>query len=219
MKHLILFVLVGGLASASVFAQVDLPQHDFAVGSWVINGNRVYQNDEKAALAKANLKVSQKGAMIYEFTARYEGGVEDGHGGFGLHVFSDTAFKDKSWGNGNSLLLWLNYDEAPLKNSDIPAGLSAQVYRSTSNSSMELLYSIDLNKYLPLLTARALSNPIAFKIYANGDTGEFRIYDPSDPAGANYYAFTLDKKYLPLKGDWVVMRTNSIKLSFAPVAE
>ena len=136
-----------------------------------------------------------------------------------MHVFSDTAFKDKSWGNGNSLLLWLNYDEAPLKNSDIPAGLSAQVYRSTSNSSMELLYSIDLNKYLPLLTARALSNPIAFKIYANGDTGEFRIYDPSDPAGANYYAFTLDKKYLPLKGDWVVMRTNSIKLSFAPVAE
>jgi hypothetical protein len=80
---------------------------------------------------------------------------------------------------------------------------------------MELLYSIDLNQYLPLLTTENLKNPVAFKIYVNGDTGEFRVYDPTDPAGANYYTFTLDKKYLPLKGDWVVMRTNSMKLSFA----
>jgi hypothetical protein len=124
-----------------------------------------------------------------------------------------------SWGRGTSSLLWLNYDERPLKNSGIQPGLTGQVYRSISNSQMELLYSVDLNDYAELLTPDNLSSEVPFKIWVDGDTGEVRIYDPTDPDLATYYYFSVDKKDLPLKGDWVVMRTNGIKMSFAPEEE
>jgi hypothetical protein len=150
--------------------------------------------------------------MLYDFNVKYESGVEDGHGGFGVHLFVDRAFNGASWGSGNSYLLWLNYDEKPV-DSKIPVGLSAQVYRSYSNTRMELIESISLNQYLDLL-AYNLDNPISFRIWVNGDTGEVRVYDPSNPS--LYYVFTVDKKELPLKGDWIAVRTNSIKLSFAP---
>jgi hypothetical protein len=215
MKRFMFFLLVSGFA-VTVFAQVDLPEHQFAVGVWENAGDRVYQKDAAARLAKANVKIPQGGAMLYEFDVRYETGFDDGHGGFGIHVFADKAINRASWGVGKSWLLWLNYDTNPLKNSGIPTGLSGQVYRSINDSTMELVHSIDLNTYVPLFTEEVAANPVFFKIYVDGDTGEIRIYDPTDPSGANYYYFTIDKKYLSLKGDWVAFRTNGISLSFAP---
>jgi hypothetical protein len=79
---------------------------------------------------------------------------------------------------------------------------------------MELVESVDLNSYLPLLTWENLAQPVSFRIWANGDTGEIRAYDPSDPDLANYYYFYVDSKDLPLRGNWVALRTNGIKLSF-----
>jgi hypothetical protein len=212
MKRLILFLLLTGMA-ISLFAQVQLPVHRFASGNWNLIGTRLYQNDEKARLAKVNIQAPQSGPMIYEFNARYEDGVQDGHGGFGLHVFADSVIDTASWGSGKSYLLWLNYDENPVT-SGIPKGFSAQVYKSLSNSRMELIQSVDLNEYLPLLTAENLSNPVPFRIWINGDSGEVRVYDPSDPNLANYYYFNVDSKDVPLKGDWIALRTNGIKLSF-----
>jgi hypothetical protein len=204
-------MLVMGLA-ASAFAQ-QLPQPQYASGKWTVENGRYFQNDEKAPLAKANVQVPQRGSMLYDFNVRYESGAEDGHGGFGVHLFVDRAFNGASWGSGNSYLLWLNYDEKP-QDSRIPAGLSAQVYRSYSNTRMELVHSIDLNQqYLNLLIG-SLNTPISFRIWVNGDSGEIRVYDPSNPYV--YYTFTVDKKDVPLKGDWIAVRTNSIKLSFAP---
>ncbi|MDR2783522.1 MAG: hypothetical protein LBB48_06765 [Treponema sp.] len=216
MKRFILFLLAIGVA-ATAFAQNDLPEYQFAVGTWEIIEGRVFQKDAATRLAKANVKVPQSGAMLYEFDVRYESGLEDGQGGFGVHIFADNAIKRPSWGVGKSWLLWLNYDKNPLKNSGIQAGLSGQVYRSVNNSTMELVQSVDLNRYVPLFTQEGSPNLVSFKIYANGDTGEIRVYDPTDSTGANYYYFTIDKKYLPLKGDWVVFRTNGVSLSFAPV--
>ncbi|MDR0411305.1 MAG: hypothetical protein LBH75_04950 [Treponema sp.] len=212
MKRFVFFLLVGGV-TAALFAQVDLPEHEFAVGSWSFIGDRVYQTDVHEALAKTNLKIPQSGAMLYEFDVRYEGGAEDGHGGFGIHIFADRATKEPSWGVGKSWLIWLNYDESPVKGSKIPVGLSGQVYRSTSNSAMELVYNVDLNNYQSFLTTDFLNNPIHIKIYANGDSGEIRIYDPTEEG--KYYGFTIDEKYLPLKGDWAAVRTNCAKFSFA----
>lgn len=213
MKRFVFFLLVMGIG-VSLFAQIQLPEHRFASGDWSISGDRVYQNDVNARLAKVNIQVPQSGSMLYEFNVRYESGAEDGHGGFGLHIFADKVYNGPSWGSGNSYLLWLNYDENPLSTS-IPKGLSGQVYHSYTNSRMDLVHSIDLSQFEDLLTAENLAEAVSFKIWVNGDTGEVRIYDPTDPYLATYYYFNIDKKDLPLKGDWVALRTNGIKLSFA----
>lgn len=213
MKRMVLVLMVLGLASA-VYAQSQIPAYRFASGKWQFVGERLFQNDEKAGLAKANFTVPQSNAMIYEFNARYELGAEDGHGGFGIHIFGDTAIDKASWGSGNSYLLWLNYDENP-KSKDIPKGLSAQVYRSYSHSRMELVDSVDLNEYAYLLTEDNLSAPVPVKLIVDGDTGEVRIFDPRDPDLRDYFYFYLDSKDVPLKGNYVALRTNGMTLSFA----
>jgi hypothetical protein len=212
MKRIVLFLLVVGIA-VSLYAQDRIPEYRIASGRWGFAGSRFYQNDAGARLAKVNLQVPQNGPMVYEFNARYEGGAQDGHGGFGLHVFGDSALNAASWGSGSSYLLWLNYDENPI-NRDIPRGLSAQVYRSYSNSRMDLVQSISLRDYEPLLTTDNLSAPVPFKIEVNGNSGEVRVYDPTDPNLASYYYFYIDGKELPLRGNWAALRTNGIQLSF-----
>jgi len=200
-------VLIMGIA-VSLFAQV--PGARFATGNWRFVGDRLIQNDANARLAKAYLPVSQSGPMIYEFNARYEGGGEDGHGGFGIHVFGDEAFDRAAWGAGRSFLLWLNYDENPTTRG-IPRGLSAQVYRSVSNSQMDLVESISLNEFFPLLTDENLRHPVPFRILINGDTGEVRVYDPTDPNLRDYYHFNIGRGH---RGNWIALRTNGLRMSF-----
>jgi hypothetical protein len=212
MKKLILCLFIASLA-VSLFAQVQLPNYRFASGNWGFTGTRLYQNDAQARLAKVNIQVPQNGPMIYEFNARYEDGAQDGHGGFGLHIFADNVYNAASWGTGNSYLLWLNYDEKPTAKG-VPRGFSAQVYKSYSNSRMDLVESVDLNQYLPLLTQENLSSPVPFRIWVNGNTGEVRVYDPTDPNLENYYYFHVSTRDVPLKGNWIALRTNGMKLSF-----
>ena len=80
---------------------------------------------------------------------------------------------------------------------------------------MELVHSLPLNSYERFLTKENLASPITFRIIANGDTGEVRVYDPTDPNNRKYFYYYIDKKDLPLKGSYVALRTNGIKLSFA----
>jgi hypothetical protein len=207
MKKNVFLVLLAA-AAVSLFAQARLPEHYFASGSWSFSGERLYQNDARARLAKINIRIPQSGSMLYEFDARYESGAEDGHGGVGLHIFGDSALNRMSWGAGSSYLLWLNYDEGPT-NRDIPRGLSAQIYRSYTNSRMDLLQSFDLNRYAGLLTQENLAYPIHFRILADGDTGEVQIYDPTTED--LYYVLNLD---LPSGGDWIALRTNGLRASF-----
>jgi hypothetical protein len=211
MKRLVLFLLMAGVAAA-LFAQVQLPEYHFAAGEWKFVGARLYQNDARARLAKVNLRAPQSGPMIYDFNVRYEDGLQDGQGGFGLHIFADSAYNAASWGAGRSYLLWLNYDEKPVTRG-IPAGFSAQIYRSTSNSAMDLVDSIDLNEFLPIVPPY-LSRTVPVRIWVNGNTGEVRVYDPTDPQLEYYYYFYIDRKSLPLRGSWVALRTNGVKLSF-----
>ena len=213
MKQFVVFIMVMVIAMP-VFSQAKVPEYTFADGSWRFISSRLYQNDANAKTAKVNFKAPQSGPMLYHFNIRYEGGAEDGHGGVGIHIFMDSAVNTATWGAGKSWLLWLNYDKKPLSK-DIPAGLSAQIYRSISNSQMELISSIPLPNYERFLTKEILASPITFKIIANGDTGEIRVYDPTDPNNRTYFYFFIDKKDLPLKGGYVALRTNGIKLSFA----
>jgi hypothetical protein len=214
MKRLILILLVLGVG-VTLFAQVNLPEHHFSTGSgnWRFVGNRLTQTDINSGLAKVNIRAPQSGPMIYEFNVRYENGIDDGHGGFGMHIFADGVIHSASWGVGTSYLLWLNYDEKPLSR-DIPRGFSAQIYRSYSNSRMELVDSFDLNEYAYLLTyENCAANTVPAKIWVDGNTGEVRIYDPTDPNLADYFYYNLPTR--GLRGNWVSIRTNGISLSFA----
>jgi hypothetical protein len=210
MKRIALVMLL--LAAGTVlYAQVNVDEYRFVSGNWAITGNRLYQNDAAARLAKMNIRVPQSEPMLYEFDARYEGGAEDGQGGFGLHIFVDSAYNSASWGAGNSYLLWLNYDEKPVSKG-IHKGLSAQIYRSYTNSRMDLVQSFDLNHYADQLTDENLAYPVHFKIYADPNSGEIRVYDPTEPD--SYYVLNVNRRDLPLKGNWVVLRTNGMRMSF-----
>jgi hypothetical protein len=210
MKKMVFFLLALGITLA-LHAQNKIPEYRFASGRWAFTGDRLFQNDNTARLAKVNFRVPQSGAMEYDFNVRYEGGAEDGHGGVGIHVFADTSYNGASWGSGKSYLLWLNYDEKPLSR-DIPAGLSAQVYQSYTNSRMDLVQSVSLREYEQFLTAENLRDPISFKIEAYGNTGEIRVYDPTDES--QYYQIMLNSRDVPLKGEWVAIRTNGLQASF-----
>ena len=214
MKRIVLFLLVLGMG-VSLFAQV--PVHHFATGSggWSFIGERLYQTaiDSNARLAKVNFQAPQSGPMIYEFNVRYEDVITKTHGGFGIHIFANDVVHRASWGSGASYLLWLNYDERPVT-PGIPRGFSAQIYRSYSNSRMELVESFDLNEFAYLLTWENLSQPVPARIWVNGDTGEVRVYDPTDPDLQYYFYFFLDRRSLPLRGNWASLRVNGVRLSF-----
>jgi hypothetical protein len=215
MKKMVFFLFAVGITLSVVlplYAQTQLPEYRFAAGRWGFTGERLFQNDPGARLAKVNFKVPQSGSILYEFNIRYEGGAEDGHGGAGIHVFSDTAYDGASWGCGKSYLLWLNYDEKPI-DTKIPPGLSAQVYRSYTNSRMELVQSVSLAEYEQFLTAENLGAPVSFRIEVYGNTGDIRVYDPTDPG--EYYLTKIEPRDVPLKGEWVALRTNGLKASFA----
>jgi hypothetical protein len=210
----LVFTAAGLWAQNVTVREVPAVEYARGAGNWHFSGPRLFQDDGQARLAKVNLNVHQEGEMLYEFNVRYEGGAEDGHGGAGIHIFADTRLDSPSWGSGNSYLLWLNYDTHPISR-EIPAGLSAQIYRSTSHSEMKLLYSMDLNEYLDYLDDDALQEGIPFRILANGDTGEVRVYDPTEDLESVYFVFNIDQADLPLKGEWVSLRSNGAKVSFA----
>nr|MDA3938727.1 hypothetical protein [Spirochaetia bacterium] len=88
---------------------------------------------------------------------------------------------------------------------------SAQIYKSVSNSKMELIADIDLNDYVYLLTEDVMDMVIPVKMVVNGFNGDVKIYDPTD---SNYvYKFNLGNT-MPLTGTYMSLRTNSMGISF-----
>lgn len=214
MSKKIAFLLISAIvlftAGTSVYSETVLPEHQFAVGNWKIAGNRLYQYDAEQGLAKANIKIPQERTMRYRFNVRFEGGMEDMHGGFGIHVFADSATSRASWGCGKSYLLWLNFDADPVLQ-EIPRGLSAQVYKSYSHSYMELVENVDLNKYAYILENASVDTVLPIDIVVNGVTGEVRV---ANPLQENYYFVLNLGNTSSLKGNWIALRTNGMAASF-----
>ena len=129
-------------------------------------------------------------------------------GGFGIHVFVDKAWDGKSWGNGNSFLLWLNYDPDPA--GEYPKGFTAQIYKSTSPTKMGLVGQFDLNRYAYLLNASNMGISIPARIKVNGTTGSVWVEDPTLPGYG--YRFSLGQSLG--RGNYISFRTNSLALSF-----
>lgn len=181
-------------------------------GEWKAAGGRLYQNDTEEPLAKINFRVPQSGEMEYTFDVRYEGGgVEDLEAGFGIQIFADRVHNGRSWGNGKSWLLWLNYDEETTYGGE---GFRAQVYQSTSHTKMELLKDYDVPLNDAALTTANLNTIVPAKIVVNGNTGEVKVWDPT--VQNRYYKFYLPEA--PGKGSYVSLRTNSLAASFDNVA-
>ena len=209
MRRLVVVVILLSVISIIPLFSLSIADLDFAYGKWAVVGDRLYQNDLKAGMARVDIPAPQAGLMVYKFNVRYEdGGTDDMHAGFGIHIFVDKPASGKAWGNGKSYLLWLNYDENAKV---ITNGLSAQIYKSLTNSKMELVADIDLNDYTYLLTEDLLDMVIPFKMVVNGFNGDVKIYDPTD---SNYvYKFNLGNK-APLTGQFISLRTNSMGISF-----
>ncbi|MFP4266658.1 MAG: hypothetical protein ACLFQW_01545 [Spirochaetaceae bacterium] len=209
---IVIFLLFSG---GYLFAQTAASEnfsgsldHSGAYGQWEVDGGRLYQKDTEEHLAKINFKAPQKGIMEYRFDVRYEGGgIEDRMGGFGVHLFVDSAFAGKSWGNGESCLLWLNYDEDPIYGS---AGLQAQVYKSTKHFEMELLEDYETELPVRYLDTSYMDTVIPVKIQVDCSDGKVKVYDPTQ--SGRYFQFYLDE--VPKEGNYFSFRTNNLSLSF-----
>ena len=208
MKRILFLIAVISLTAGMVCAEVP-GFYGTPEGDWDIVGGRLIQRDASAPRAKAWMMVPQNGSMIYEFTMRYDGGGEDGHGGAGLHILADSVPKGKSWGLGDSWLLWLNYDVSPTA-SGVPRGLSAQVYKSSDNKSMEIVKSISLAPFENIAAAN-LYKDVPVKLTFLADRGRVLIADPTG-SSAGWYVD------LPgARGDsgmYAAVRTNGVEASF-----
>lgn len=209
MKKTVVIISMIAILAASAFAE-DKFNYGSAEGEWKMIGSRLYQQNSNAPRAKFWVEVPQNGSMIYEFTMRYEGGVEDGHGGVGIHILADSAPQGEAWGMGESWLLWLNYDVDP-ESSQVPAGLSAQIYRSTSNSEMEIVKSISL-RAVEQIAARYINSTVPVKLTYFADTGRVVISDPRGIVAGWYVTLPKGRNE---SGQYVAVRTNSASVSFA----
>ncbi len=211
MKKLALLLCIASIMFVIPLSAIDLYSPMAEWGDWELQSGRMYQNDDHTSSSRIHWEIEQEGKMLYNFNVRYEGGgTEDLHGGFGIHIFVDKPSRGFAWGDGNSYLLWLNYDADPA-GGNVPAGLSAQVYKSKSNSTMELVQSISLKNYEYLLTRQNLGYSLPIKLLVDGNTGDAWIYDPINPT--TRYRFNLGADSA-LSGDYISLRTNSLAVSF-----
>lgn len=111
-------------------------------------------------------------------------------------------------GERRSYLLWLNYDDV-VPPTSVHYGFRGQVYRSFSNSEMELMPEYNVEIYpreVVLENLDYLQYPLPVKIRVDTSTGEIRVYHPVETS--YYYYFHLDPSLL--KGSYVSFRTNSL---------
>ncbi len=213
----ILFLLLPFIAAA----QTVLVEEGFtnsanwnaAAGDWKVRSGSFVQLDTKAGMARADRRVVQSGVMEYQFDVRYvDGGTQDYHGGFGIHIAVQNPAKAKAWGNGQSYLLWLNYDTRDVTKQKYPQhyGFRAQVYKSESSSRMQLLDRYNLSIPLELVKMDYLKMTFPVRLVVDTNTGLVKAYDPTD--SSYYYYFYLDPA--DLKGSYISFRTNGVSISF-----
>ena len=198
------------------FSSSKLPGVVNASGNWHVKNGLLIQENIKETMAIISFPVKQKGEMLYQFDLKYIAGGEDDYAGFGLHISVDKPAKNRSWGNGKSVLLWLTYDPDQY---GYP-GFFAQIYTSKNNVKMGLDPKIH-NSSNPLkdgdeypipeeyLKEEYIGSTIPVKMIIDLDTGIGKIYDPLD--SSSYYAFYLGQQNL--EGNYVSIRTNSLVVS------
>ena len=238
-KVALIFAALLMLLPLAVSAQVIVDDDFTSLGEWVpgygewgIRGGMLVQRDTKTGLARVDRMLPQRGEIEISFKVRYEaGGFEDVvalrtgqvHAGFGIHVgVENPPLGRVAWGAGNSYLLWLNLDTRAQTLAETPEhfGFRGQVYRSTTNSVMDLTpYNVDIqaelaNAGIDMAIAdmeQFLGLLMPMKIRVNYDTGRVMVMDPTNPS--LWFWFDVDPSIL--RGNYVSLRTNSLAVSFA----
>jgi len=218
MKRAFVVLTLAALVAQFSFAQsVSYGGGSFepAEGNWVVLGNGLAQVDANAPRAKINLRLPQSGQVEYQFDVRYISGGEDGYAAFGAHIFVDQPHGGVSWGNGSSYLLWVTYDPTAYGGS----GVWAQVYKSSSNGSMQLHeyaripYHFGIPaQYIQSITmaqVQQLALPVRIRVDAN--TGIVSVKDPTQ--ADLWWSFTLGERLT--QGRYITLRTSSLAASFS----
>ncbi|GAB6090011.1 hypothetical protein [Spirochaeta dissipatitropha] len=220
-----------------------------AAGQWSIQNGHLVQNSTQESMARIDRKVNTRGNYRIELPVQYIGGgyasnedLRNGiyHGGFGIHLgVAEPATGKRSWGNGDSYLLWINLDTRPETRRNAPEhfGIRAQIYRSHGNSQMTLVSdprirqdpvmskyahgeyaSINLEAMLQdaglnlqaLDIAETLTNGAVLNLEVNPANGRISIRIP----GLNgAITFTVPEP-AALRGDYVSLRTNKLSTRF-----
>ena len=147
--------------------------------------------------------------MMYSFDIGYLGGLEDNYGGVGIHILVNNPTSVRSWGNGNSFLLWLTYDVPNYNTKKI----YAQMYKSSNIISMNMLHS-GMDYPFGLLTVspedikKYAGRTIPITIVIDTNTGQGKVYDPLN--ADMYYSFNIGGPVA--KGSYFSFRTNSLSV-------
>ena len=188
-------------------------------GNWKVMNGKLVQTDTKETLSMLTGPVYQYGNVQYEFDAAYIAGGEDNYAGFGLHICVNGPSKNRSWGNGKSLLLWVTYDPDAYG----WPGAFVQVYQSGGPTDMDLYPSGDILKdggNYPINADAVqwvlnnmdvvMQSVIPVKIRIDTRTGKGRVYDPFNP-DKYYFPFDLGTSIMP--GSYAAIRMNSLSMS------
>lgn len=246
-----IILMVCGIAFSLFAQEAWIP----AEGMWNVIGKDISQGDATSKLSRLDSKIVNGSTIELSFNVAYiAGGYRDEqmlskgeyHAGFGIHLgVEDPLLRERSWGNGDSYLLWINLDTRSTTRTDMPEhyGLRAQVYKSNSPSSMNLIKSdmlaqdaallsmsvdnyasIDIVKAIKKLSGvdMSIEDVIAYfapggvdvHLRANIRTGEIAVMDPTN--SGMYFKFPLDPGVL--SGDYISLRTNNVALNFSNVS-
>lgn len=251
-KTMFILVVAAMVIATPLFAQTVIERHDFSSmgnwvpgpGNWSVSGNRLHQNDARAALARVDKSLVQQGVYQIDFNIRYaDGGYRSAqdlrnqhlHAGFGVQLgVSNPPLRRTAWGLGESYLLWLNLDTRPDTRRNYPHhfGVRAQVYESRSLTSMDLLRGPSVEA---LLGSPVMSVDIAEALYREfgyvlnvGDVlpylySEFpisiRVNTRTGEIGVKDptapIRFYFTLDPSVLRGDYIALRTNGLAANFS----
>ncbi|MFW6368469.1 MAG: hypothetical protein ACOCZ9_01915 [Spirochaetota bacterium] len=199
-----------------------------AAGSWdMVGGDLLVQDDTSELLARIDRPARHSGSYELSFNARYlDGGYASDaalragevHAGFGFHVgVDDPPLGVRAWGNDESYLVWGNVDTRRRTREDYPEhyGLQVQVYRSNSNTDMELVESVDLGEEFGItadMIQPYLDRQVPVRLRVDNEEGVAYAYDPTDQSIR--YRIPLPEE---ISGEYLSLRTNSVSIGFSDI--
>lgn len=200
-----------------------------AAGSWdIIGGDMLVQDDTSEMLARIDRPASHSGSYEVSFNARYvDGGYASDaalragevHAGFGFHLgVDDPPLGVRAWGNDESYLVWANVDTRrdTMEDHQEHYGLQVQVYRSNSNTNMELVDSVDLGEEFgitPEMMQPYLNREVPVRLRIDNEEGVAYAYDPTNDSIR--YRLPLPEE---VSGEYMSLRTNSVSIGFSDIA-